>query len=105
MMQWPARRTGTRVPNVAGSKTWSGWYFVDLLSMVVRNCLANCSSLMFASARRCSSMRRRLWRRAKAASVLVVLRRRVAGSGECRGLCLKLGTTVSCEWKQHGTCF
>jgi hypothetical protein len=53
--------------------------------MVVRNCLANWSSLIFASARRCSSRRRRLGRRAKAASVLVVLRRDGEG-GELRSV-------------------
>ena len=57
-------RTGTRVANVFGSKAWSGWYLVGLLSRVVRNCLENWSSDMLAAARRFSSRRRRTCGRA-----------------------------------------
>jgi len=38
-----------RTPNVEGSKMWSCWYFVDLLSRVVRNDLAKDTSVMLAS--------------------------------------------------------
>ena len=68
--------TGIRNWNVFGSKTWSGWYFVGLLSRVLRNCLANCKSPISPDRNlRSSSSRRRACARAKVA-------RLVKGRGE-----------------------
>ena len=44
------------MPNVEGSKMWSCWYLVGLLSRVVRNDLAKETSVMVEARLFCSSI-------------------------------------------------
>lgn len=65
--------TGMRTPNVLGSKMWFCWYFVGLLSRVVRNDLAKDTSVMLAVRFFWSSSLWRAWVRAKEARAVIVM--------------------------------